>query len=179
MWLKSQLHGALGDVEPTQSTFQTIPNGPAGTAATLSAMRDLVMQALKDPQQLIREKALSLTRSLTARDWVAQATVLQEFVRDTIKYQRDPEPFELVQTPSKTLQYQAGDCDDQATLLAALLVSLGHPTRFVAIGLNGGPFSHVLCETLIGERWIAAETIIDRPFGWYPSNVTSRYIRKV
>ena len=182
MWIKSQNYRALGDVSSvsrTKTTFADIPEGPAGTAATLAAMRDLAMQAVKDPAQTIREKALAITQNLSPRDWLAQAKALQAYVRDNVRYTRDPVDFELVSTPQKTLQYMQGDCDDQATLLAAMLTSIGHPTRFVAIGMNGGPFSHVMCETLIGEQWVPCETIINKPFGWYPANVTSRYIRKV
>jgi len=118
-------------------------------------------------------------------EWYAEIDALHRFVRDQIRYVRDPDGYELVQSPEKTLEYAQGDCDDQATLLAALLKSIGHPSRFIALGFEGGPLSHVLVQTKVDSTgddkkdWLSLETIINRPPGWFPSGVTSRYILKV
>jgi len=169
----------LGGSQRTTATLRKLSGGNAGTAETLRYMRDLVRQSLINPAQTVREKALSLVSALPARQWLGEIRVLHEFVRDEIRYVNDPEEFELVQTPEKTLEYGQGDCDDQATLLAGLLHSLGHPAQFTAVGLGGGPFSHVLVETKVGERWVPLETIIQKPLGWYPPDATSRYTLKV
>jgi len=60
-----------------------------------------------------------------------------------------------------------------------LLDSTGHPSRIVAIGLDGMPFSHVLVETRIADKWVPLETILKKPMGWYPQNVTSRMVRDI
>jgi transglutaminase-like putative cysteine protease len=138
-------------------------------------MRQLVQDSLRDQTQQIRETAL---RVIGHRSFVDQVRALQAFVQNNIAYIHDPPDLELVQTPQYTLQHRAGDCDDQATLIAALLQSTGHPTRFVAGGLSGGPLSHVLTQTLIGTDWAGVETIQPRPLGWMPP-FTSRYILKV
>lgn len=156
-----------------------IPEGKAGMVATLRAMRQYARDAIRDPAQKIRTLAMRLTAGLPSRSYQQEAAALHRFVRDEIRYVRDPVGVELVSTPARTLETGQGDCDDKSVLLAALLESLGHPARFVAIGLNGGPFSHVLVETKIGEAWVPLETIIDRPPGWYPRGITSRYLLKV
>lgn len=161
---------------PTRATLGAIPNGEAGAVTTLKRMRQLVRDAVRDPSQHIRETALKMVGTA---GFVDQVRRLQSFVQDTIRYISDPPDVELVQTPQYTLQQQAGDCDDQATLLAALLMATGHPAQFIAVGLSGQPLSHVLTQTLIGQKWVSAETIIKKPLGWNPPGVTSHYILKV
>lgn len=141
------------------------------------AMRGLVRAAVRDPAQMIREAALTVLRGVNS--FSAQARAIQVFVQNSIEYRRDPPDVELVQTPQVTLQLKAGDCDDQAVLIAALLQATGHPAQFIAVGLNGQPLSHVLTQTLIGTSWVAVETIEKRGLGWMPAGITSHYIVKV
>lgn len=160
---------------PTYASLSDLPPGEAGTRETLRLMRDAARTAVRSENQQVRELALSLTEDLPERDWAAQVRALHAFVRDNIRFTRDPYGVELVQTPEKTLEYRQGDCDDKSTLLAALLDSIGHPARFVAVGLAGEPFSHVLVETKIDANWVPLETILNVPMGWYPRNVTTAY----
>lgn len=153
-----------------------ISDGPQGAVQTMVAMRSLVQQAVVDPSQRIRELALSIIPSSA---WVSQIRAIQVWVQNNIRYVQDPPNVELVQTPQKTVEYAAGDCDDQSVLTAALLTSVGHPSRFLAIGLNGGPLSHVLVQTQVGDNWVAVETIQPRPLGWMPPGITSSYVRKI
>jgi transglutaminase-like putative cysteine protease len=143
----------------------------------MNAMRQLVRDAVRDPNQQIREAALNILRGVNS--FAAQAQAIQAWVQQNIEYRRDPPDVELVQTPQVTMQLRAGDCDDQAVLTAALLQSTGHPSQFIAVGIRGDPLSHVLTQTLIGSSWVAVETIERRPLGWMPPGVTSYYIRKV
>lgn len=172
--------GALAiEPTPTVGVLRDLPMG-SETRQTLRYMRDMVHAALTDPAQEIRLQALSITASCRERDWYGEVATLQEWVRDNIKFVRDPEQFELVQTPQKTLEIGAGDCDDKSTLLAALLCALGHPAQFVAIGFEGAPHSHVLVRTKVGDTWLPCETILRGvTVGWWPQGVTSSYILKV
>lgn len=158
-----------------------LPSGREGTIQTLKQMREYARAAVRAPDQLVRGTALAIFRrkGVPPRKWLAEIRALHEWVRDCIRYVKDPVGIELVQTPEATLKVGQGDCDDKSTLLAALLLATGHPCRFVAVGMNGAPFSHVLVEAKAGEKWIPAETIIPRPLGWFPENVTSKYFLKV
>lgn len=177
----SPTHALVIDPRSPRATLMGLPPGPAGTAATLGIMRKLARDAVTAPTQLARNQALQVFKNsgLRARDWIGEAQALQRFVQNCIRYVRDPDGVELVQTPEVTLKLRTGDCDDQATLLASMLKATGHPAKFVAVGINGGPFSHVLVETKINSKWIAAETILKKHFGWYPPDATSRYERDV
>jgi transglutaminase-like putative cysteine protease len=158
-----------------------LPAGPGAVPKTLAIMAKLARGAVRSPTQYARAKAIEIFRDnhVPARAYALEARTLQAFVQNTIRYVRDPDGLELVQTPEVTLKTRTGDCDDQSTLLAALLVATGHQARFVAVGIGGEPLSHVLVETKVGDQWIPAETILKKPFGWYPPNVTSRLVRDV
>lgn len=158
-----------------------IPSGRDGVIATLRHMRDFARESIKTPDQTVRRCANEIFRikNVPARKWLREIGALHEFVRDQIRYVKDPVGVELVQTPEATLTMRYGDCDDKSTLLAALLIATGHPCRFVAVGFDGNGFSHVLVEAKSGDKWIPAETIIPRPLGWFPPRVTSKYFLKV
>ncbi len=76
------------------------------------------------------------------REWNALA--LCEFVREVIRYQtEDPETFVSLDA---LLWLGAGDCDDMAIALAALLMRAGWPVRF-AVGMRDGAAVHVWVRT--------------------------------
>jgi transglutaminase-like putative cysteine protease len=179
LYLKQSRFSTLGGGSKVTATLANIPDGKAGTIATLKIMRQFARDSIRAPSQTIRTHAMNIVASLPARSFGREVESLHAFVRDQIRYVRDPVDLESVATPEKTLELGQGDCDDKATLLAALLESVGHPARFVAVGFGGAPFSHVYTESKIGESWVPLETIIPRPMGWYPMNATSRYILKV
>jgi len=120
----------------------------------------------------VRELALKLTRHLPQKDFDGEIAALFDYVQNSIRYVRDINGVETVQTPIKTLEYGAGDCDDKALLLAAMLESLGHETRFYAVGFRPSTISHVLLECkLINGKWLALETTEPVRLGWTPPGV--------
>ena len=139
-------------------------------------MSQLVKRYKKSPA--IRELSLNIIQDLPGRkNFAGQAARLQNYVRNNIQYVKDINGVETVQTPERTLQNRAGDCDDQSVLLATMLESIGHPTRFVAIKLNFfGPYVHVFTETRAGSRWLAAETTEDWPLGYGPPKFAKRMV---
>lgn len=154
------------------ATLQAIPDGKAGTVATLKIMRELTRQGKKSLP--IRTLAVRQTNGNHQKDWFGELQALHRFVRDKIRYVKDIRGVETVQTPDATLQMGAGDCDDKSVLLASLLESIGHPTRFVAVGFAPDDFAHVYVESRIGTGWIPMETTEPVEIGWSPKNVVSR-----
>ena len=161
--------------EPRQTTvLSEISAGAGGTRQTLALMKRLVQQYRKDIT--IRNLAASLVGNLRQKDFNGEIKTLHAFVRDSIRYLKDIHGVETIQTPLVTLQNRFGDCDDKSTLLATLLESIGHPTRFVAVGFrNPGEYSHVYVETRSGNRvsWIPLETTENVPAGWAPKKVVA------
>jgi transglutaminase-like putative cysteine protease len=155
-------------------TLQAIPDGPAGIRQTLNIMRQFVKAGKLNYR--FRQLALSLVKRNGQKDWFGEIRDLQHFVRDNIRYIKDIRGVETVATPDITLDMGQGDCDDKSVLLATLLESIGHPTRFVAVSFRPGQFAHVFVETKVGQQWIPLETTEPVEPGWYPKGVINRMV---
>lgn len=154
-----------------------IPDGVPGIKVTLEVMRKLAREASDHPSfvQLTRE----LVGGVKQKDFVGEARRVHEFVRDRIRYLKDPLGMEWVQTPVVTLNVRQGDCDDKATLAAAMLRALGHPSRFVVIGFAPHRYSHVYLETKIGHHWVGMETTEPWPLGKVPANAITKMVKDI
>lgn len=127
----------------------------------------------------IRQRALEITRYLAPKDWAGQVRALWDFVKNEIRYTRDIYDVETVADAEQTLADAQGDCDDKAVLLSALLGSIGHPSRFIAVGFKPGSLSHVIPQTPIGKKWIWLETTEAVNMGWKPPGITTAMVQNV
>lgn len=160
----------LDSPTPTKTKITTIPNGAAGVRVTLKIMDDIVRRSKEN--YAIRELTLSLTRDLAPKDWLGEIQAIFDYVQNNIRYVKDIDGIETIATPEKTLEIGQGDCDDMAVLAATMLASIGHPARFIAVGFNGRPLSHVYVETKLGNQWIPMEVTENLNLGQYPENIT-------
>ena len=164
------LHPLPQDQQPQETSFlAALPDGPQGVRATINFMSLLTRRFKTDPA------IVSLARQIVAltpekNPW-AEASAIQTWVRDNIRYVQDVEGVETVSTPIRTLQDRAGDCDDKALLAGALLQAIGYKVRYKAINSSGEGFDHVYAEDHIGPRWVAVETTEPVELGWEPESV--------
>ena len=143
-------------------TIEKLPDdNEAATLHTLRRMAELVRGEIAPDfcgfrSEAVRRAALDVTKDATTEAETIQAWF--EFVRDGLRYVRDPYDTELVQDPCSTLELRAGDCDDRVVLLCAGLLALGYLPRFVAQH-NGAEFSHVYAEVVseAAQSWIALD----------------------
>lgn len=133
---------------------QSLAAGDAGTDQTIREM-DRMVDAARSCLR-VRAVALYILRAahVPARDVGGEIAALFSFVRDRVRYVRDPVGVELVHDALNTLRVGAGDCDDKAVLLASLLQSIGHKTRFKVVALRLGDFHHVLLDVMYRGRWV-------------------------
>jgi transglutaminase-like putative cysteine protease len=141
------------------NALEPIPDGKAGTIATLKFMRAIVDRDSRDTY--IRKVAEHIVRDCRGHDFLCEIKACFEFARDRITYRRDPLLHEYVQDSRQTLEAGVGDCDCKVVLLCSLLQSLGHRTRFVVLGQDNENFSHVYCEVLTKQH------------GWLPLDPTN------
>lgn len=164
--------------QATTHNLHAIAGGDQGTRQTLIVMRDLVRDYRKHPR--IRDLAKRITARCQGRQYSCEAKRLHAWVRDRVKYVRDINDVETVQTPIKTLVDGSGDCDDQVVLFGSLLESIGHPVRFVAAAFQpGAAFAHVFLETRLGPYWVAGETTEKWVFGKRPPGIARHMVMKV
>lgn len=141
-----------------------LPDGDAGTWATLDTMRQSVQDALADPY--VRAWAHEIVRDAGGlADREGRAVLLRRWLAERVRFVDDPVGVEWVAPPAALLRdiekrhWTLGDCDDVATLGAALAGAMGQPARFVVIGFEpGGPMKHVFSEVWTGRRWLDLDT---------------------
>jgi len=91
--------------------------------------------------------------------------LLCEWVRDNINYVCDPYGSEYIQIPDETLTNMGGDCDDQAVLLASLLMNVGFRCALVFCEC------HVYVATYLPK---APDTVRTYPPGEWPDQTPAR-----
>lgn len=162
----------VGRQQDVKSRMIHIPNGDAGIARTIQFMRLAALQGAKNPQ--IRGLALNIVSNVASRDSKGEIQALYDWVKQNIKFRGEYE--ETIQTPEVTLRFRAGDCDDHAILLSALLGSIGYETRFKTVAVrNSRDLTHVYCE--VRDRrsgtWIALDTTVSQAFpSWQPPDIS-------
>ena len=159
---------------PVTQTLAEIPEGRAGVVATLKAMRELVRSGKKSLP--VRTLALQIVGNLAGKDWAGELTAIHNWVRDNIRFVRDITDVETLHDAERVLQFGQGDCDDKSILFCSLAESIGHPTRFVAIGFAPEVYEHVYSETLVGRSWVASDTTEPVAFGWAAPNPVTKLI---
>ena len=100
-------------------------------------------------------------------DYSSEVLSLYYWVCKNIRYIRDIDNVEFLKTPEMILKTRTGDCDDIATLLAAMLISAGNICRFAINdmsphGKTDKPmYSHVFCQVYIPESrsWITVDPV--------------------
>lgn len=119
----------------------------------------------------VRNRALAITSGLRPKDFRSEACACLAWVKANVRYVRDIRSVEVLHDPVTLLgfpghatgdmrqvrQAMAGDCDDLALLLSALLESIGHHTRFIAVAYRPDEFSHVWLQDLIDGAWLDLE----------------------
>lgn len=152
----------------------TLPAGDQGTRTTLDLMKRLAQQGAREVE--VQAAAVDIVRQAGVRphDHMAELMALYRFVRDRVHFVNDPVGVEKLQGPRFTLEHMAGDCDDKATLLSALIMAIGIPARLryrvVAANPRTRAFSHVYTVANLGGRDIALDpTYQGTPMGAEPA----------
>ncbi len=108
--------------------------------------------------------ALQVVQAFKQKDYLSEAKAIHAFVRDHVRYVRDPYKVETLHTAEQILKQRQGDCDDKTILVGAVLQTIGHPVRIVAVGFDKG-FCHVYPEVNIRGKWYTVETTEPWAFG--------------
>ena len=169
------LHFPDGSSAPSQVRRYPLRDGDAGIARTVRTMRGFVegSEGAINPQ--IRQSALNIVRGIDSANKQGQIAAVLDWVKQNIEFRG--EYNELLQTPLVTLQLGAGDCDDHAQLISALLKSLGFKTRFQTVAADAEDpqqFTHVYAEVQdpASGQWVALDSTVPKSYpGWRPENV--------
>ena len=171
------LAGPLADLlpgMPMAAASRPIPEGDAGTAATIEAMRQLIDEGKKDP--VVHELAANILRKARVRafDWQGEVRAIYAAVKRNVRFTRDIRGKETLHAAREIIRLQIGDCNDFTILLCALLETVGVRTRIKTIAGDGrapDTFTHVFPEALVDGKWIAVDAARRHPaLGRQPRN---------
>lgn len=95
----------------------------------------------------VRRLVEVICADLEPGDYGSEAYAIYAWVHQNIRYMRDIHDVEFIKEPGALLDSKAGDCDDIATLIAAMLMACGNRAVFSLVGFDGSPVpSHVFCN---------------------------------
>jgi hypothetical protein len=106
------------------------------THATLRLMQGVIDAWGVNPWTV--NLARQICRNAGATDRISEAHAIWDWVQTHVQYRLDPVGAEWVQDPFETIEKQgAGDCDDMAVAVGALLQAIGHPATACAVWWAG------------------------------------------
>ena len=100
----------------------------------------MIQFAHKGKQDLeVRRLCEVICQDLWQGDYASECLAIYYWVCQNIRYMRDIHDVEFVKEPSQLIRTKAGDCDDMATLLAAMLMAMGNRCDFILAHFRGSP----------------------------------------
>lgn len=179
--MSNGIHYGKLDLFPDTKRLQVpLPDGDRGIAVTIGFMRQAALWGQADPQ--VRQLALEIVAGVPNRDTAGEINAIYQWVKSNIAFRGELD--ETVQTPEVTIKFGAGDCDDHAVLVAALLGAIGYQWQFKTVGIYGqSDFTHVYTEIYDGDgqfvtqydpsNWVALDTTVDEASpGWEPAGIS-------
>lgn len=127
-----------------------LSDGKKGNIQTIQIMSKVAHSRKGHP--LVRQLALYILSSyqVPSQDHVSESLAIGDFVKNNVIYRRDPDDIEYLQDPLKLAQdikngQATGDCDDIATLIATLCLSVGIKPFYRAVRYEKGfgNFNHI------------------------------------
>ena len=166
---------------PKQEEY--IGTGDTAIYNTIAKMKEIIQVSSRNPY--IREWAKKIVAGVQVNDKHNEANAVFNFVRDSVRYTRDPLGFEYLQTPPVLLEdirlwmnskgdRPVGDCDDMTMLSLSLLKSIGFEVAIKVVSFHDHKrFSHVYGLVKIGYEWISFDCVRpDGVMGWEAPGLT-------
>lgn len=156
---------ADGDIPVSRSI---LPEGEAGVDATVEKMVEMAKGQYGARSAKIRALAINIVNAakVADKDYFGMIRAIHNWVRDEIRYVRDPIGQETLSYPEEmAFNTRAGDCDDKSILEMALVGSLGIQSYPVVVGMAPGQYSHVYVHIVVppGRHRYAGQTIAADP----------------
>lgn len=158
-------------------TVEYIGTGDQAIYNTVSKMKSIIHESSRNPY--VREWAGSIVSGIEVNNKQQEADAIYCFVRDNVRYTKDPLGYEYIQTPIVLLesigQYRqskgrrpAGDCDDMTVLSLSLLRSIGFNVAIKVVSFTPvKKFGHVYGMVQIGSSWTPFDCVRpDADMGW-------------
>ncbi len=144
------MHLANGDIPVSRSR---LPDDPSAVDRTVEKMVEMAKGQYGARSAKIRALAINIVNDahVADKDYYGMIVAIHNWVRDTVRYVKDPVGQETLSYPEETaFNSLAGDCDDKTILEMALLGSIGLRSYPVVIGMQApGHYSHVYLHAMV------------------------------
>ena len=164
-------------------TEEYIGTGDQAIYNTVEKMKSIINTSARNPY--VREWAQKAVAQVDVNDKKGEASAIHRFVRDHVRYTKDPLGFEYLQTPPTLLEdirmnmngngdRPIGDCDDMTLLSLSLLKSIGFNVAIKVVSFTESKrFGHVYGLVQIGYDWIPIDCVRpEKSLGWESSGHT-------
>lgn len=168
---------SYGQVMGIPRTEEYIGTGDTAIYRTVNKMKDIIISSSKN--SYVREWVKKIVSRVKVNEKKAEASAIFDFVRDNVRYTKDPLGFEYVQTPPVLLEdirlYQegrgdrpVGDCDDMCVLSLSLLKAIGFNVAIKVVSFTPSKkFGHVYGLVQVGYEWVPIDCVRpDQDMGW-------------
>ena len=184
------MFGRFGDAPRIYRAEATVKQ-VADQRQALRLLAELTARSIS--HQLVFSTAIQITRKCPSRDDACELEAIFAAIKtgdpdvpplmNGFRYVADPRLFDRFTSPVKNLEMgitaaqgggaAAGDCDDHASLNAALAAAVGFKTGLRAWGKLGQDYEHVFAVAGLPKRaptqWYAMDTTVDHAYvGWEP-----------
>lgn len=150
-------------------------SGNAATKYTLKKMRELIDSGKLETE--IRAIYKPLLNGVDGRDSEKVFRRIFDFVRLAVRYQKDINEVETLQTAKRTLSLGFGDCDDQSIITGSMIEGAGFKSRIVLVSNQENKvYHHVFIQAFSGKNWITLDTTEDYFGEGYNQRLTDYYI---
>lgn len=153
----------FADIPDVPTQRSVLPDGEAGVDTTVAKMVEMAKGNFGTKSAKVRELSIRILAAakVANKDYWGMTQAIHNWVRDNIRYVRDPVGQETLSYPEYTLSTKGADCDDMVILEMAMLGSIGLSSYPVVIGTTPGLFSHVYLKAIMppGKHRRAGEHI--------------------
>jgi transglutaminase-like putative cysteine protease len=139
-----------------------------GPETTIETMREQGRGGRGERSALLRSVTEEVVQGLQPKDYLSEIIAIRNWVASHVRYVNDPLTTEWTKDPQRLAEeilakgVAAGDCDDIASLIAAMARQCGREAEFVTVGFGApGQYAHVFCRVREPKsgRWIICDPV--------------------
>lgn len=139
-----------------------------GPQTTIELMRRQVRGDRGERSVKVRSVTENVVLGLQPKDYLSEIIAVRNFVASHVRYLNDPLTTEWTKDPERLIDEilergeAVGDCDDIASLIAAMLRQCGREVEFVTVGFGApGSYAHVFVRAKEPKsgRWVVCDPV--------------------
>jgi len=88
---------------------------------------------------------------------------IANWVRNNIRYQREPPKLDIIVPPLRLINLRAGDCEDLALFISTLAGAVGIPSKWKVISQDGQKWNHIYPLLLVNGSYKPMDLTVSLP----------------